>query len=140
MRTLTGSTEEGQELAKREQVADAPFLSAGFWDEGTEIVFEVLSTHKSSNGPYIAARLMVPPTLELEGKLGDVEEHQTIRIGNLAGVGAARRAALKNERNKNFAVGDTVKLTCTGITPATKKGYSDSPNFAMEIQRPEESF
>ena len=28
-----------------------------------------------------------------------------------------------------------VELTCTGITPATKDGYSDSPNFEIGIDR-----
>jgi hypothetical protein len=135
MGMLKGNTSQGQEIAKREQAADAPFLGANFWQKGASITCEVLSVHKSSNGPYVAVKLLSPESVEVYDNAGDLQEHSIVRLGNLAGIGLARRAALREEKNKYFAVGDVVELTCTGITPATKDGYSDSPNFEIGIDR-----
>jgi hypothetical protein len=137
MAKLTGSTAQGQEIAKREQAADAPFLGASFWQKGAAITCEVLSVHKSGNGPYVAVKLISPESVEVYDNAGDLQEHSIVRIGNLAGISLARRAALQEAKNKYFAVGDVVYLVCTGITAATKEGYSDSPNFEIGIDRKE---
>ena len=140
MAKMTGTTTQGQEIARREKASDAPFLSAGFWEKGTAITCEVLSVHKSSNGPYVAAELISPPSLQLEDGEGNLTDHSVIRLGNLAGISLARRAALRDAKNKAFEVGDVVELKCTGITPASKEGYSDSPNFEISIDRKERPF
>jgi hypothetical protein len=140
MAKLTGNTTQGQEIARREQASDAPFLAATFWEKGRAITCEVLSVHKSSNGPYVAVEMISPTSVEMYDAEGNLHEHTVVRIGNLAGISLARRAALQNEKNKYFAVGDKLYLVCTGITPATKDGYSDSPNFELGIDRAELAF
>jgi hypothetical protein len=140
MAMLKGTTTQGQEISRRAQVSDAPFLSASFWEKGTKLVCEVLSVHKSSNGPYVAVELTSPPSVQVYDAEGNLNEHTVVRIGNLAGISLARRAALREQKNKNFAAGDLLELVCTGITPATKQGYSDSPNFEIGIDRPEPTF
>jgi hypothetical protein len=146
MEMLTGTTSKGQEIANREKAADAPFLSAGFWKPGVAITGEVVSVHNSSNGPYIAVELF-PSTfehetlgtyttlsfVELPDADGNWRDFSVVRIGNLAGLGLARRAALAEQKDKRFVVGDRLQILCTGITPATKEGYSDSPNFELGI-------
>src|SRR5208337_818858 len=106
MAILKGTTTQGQEIARRELASDAPFLAAGFWEKGTELTCEVLSVHKSSNGPYIAVELISPPSLELADAEGSVADRSVVRIGNLAGIGLARRAALRDAKSKVFEVGD----------------------------------
>jgi hypothetical protein len=133
MALLKGNTSQGQEIAKREQAADAPFLGASFWQKGAAITCEILSVHKSSNGPYVAARLISPEVVEVYDKEGNLAEHSIIRLGNLAGISFARKAALAEQKNPYFVAGDTVYLVCTGIEKATKEGYSDSPNFEIGI-------
>jgi len=134
MATFKGNTSGGQEIAKAQQAADAPFLSAKYWTKGTKVTFEVLSYHKSANGPYIGVKLVSPQSVQIDGK-----EHSLVRIGNLAGITLARMQALAHAKNKYFAPGDRVFLRCTGITPAEKEGHSPSPNFEIEIDRAEEA-
>jgi hypothetical protein len=155
MATFKGNTSGGQEIAKEQQAADAPFLSAPFWKEGVKVAVCVLLAHKSTNGPYVSARLMgpeeaeeifkkdfpdlvlseLPETLEING-----EEVSCVRIGNLAGITLARLEALAEAKHKYFAVGDRLYLECTGITPPEKAGHSSSPNFKLLIDRPEVPF
>lgn len=132
MATFKGKTSGGQEIAKAQEAANAPFLSASFWKKGTRISFVVLSSHKSSNGPYVGVRLVSPKAIEIDGK-----EHTLVRIGNLAGITLARLEALEQAKNKYFQVGDGVVLKCTGITPPEKEGHSAMPNFELEITREE---
>lgn len=147
-KSFKGSTSGGQEIARTQQAADAPFLNAKFWEEGVQIAARVLTTHKSSNGPYVCVRLLdaqdaaeffpevdcsnVPGVLEVEG-----EEVVCVRIGNLAGITLARMEALSGAKKKYFEVGDVVFFACTGITKAEKEGHSDSPNFYIEVAREE---
>ena len=103
---VKGNTSQGQEIAKREQAADAPFLGANFWQKGAAISpCEVLSVHKSSNGPYVAVKLISPEFVEVYDNAGDLQEHSIVRLETFAGIGLARRAALREEKNKYFAVG-----------------------------------
>lgn len=132
-KALKGSTSGGQEIARQANVSDAPFLSAKFWKEGFELVGTVMSAHKSENGPYVAVELISPEVIEFAGEGGELQEHEVIRIGNLAGIGLARREALSGQKNKYFAAGDVLKITCTGITAAKKEGHSDSPNFSILV-------
>ncbi len=134
MAVFKGNTGGGQEIAKAQQAADAPFLSAKYWAKDTKMSFVILSTHKSANGPYIGVKLVVPESVQIDGK-----EHSLVRIGNLAGITLARMQALAQAKNKYFAVGDKVFLRCTGITPAEKEGHSPSPNFEVEIDREAEA-
>ena len=136
MGVMKGNTAKGQEIAKAQRAEDAPFFPAALWQPGMKLCVSVLSTHKSTNGPYICGELingketsrawakdaseLWPDTalvIDLEGK-----DHSTVRIGNLAGITMARIAVLEDEKNKYFMVGDKVLLTCTGITPAEKQG------------------
>jgi hypothetical protein len=137
MLDLTGTTEQGREIARRDLAGDAPFLSAGFWEEGKALHCEVVSLHKSSNGPFILVQLINPSSIEFESADGEVTEHHVVRIGNLAGLGNARRAVLAKQKQKFFVVGDVLTITCTGIVEPTKPGYSPSPNFHLRIQREE---
>ena len=134
MATFKGKTSGGLKLAEEQSAGQAPFLSAAFWEEGTKITFEVLSTHKSGNGPYVGVKLVTPEKVRIDG-----ESHSLVRIGNLAGITLARMEALSGAKNKYFAVGDKVFLRCTGITPPEEEGHSPSPNFELEIDRAEET-
>ena len=134
MATFKGKTSGGQKIAEEQKAGQAPFLSAGFWEKGRKIAFEVLSTHKSGNGPYVGVRLVNPDKVRIDG-----ESHSLVRIGNLAGITLARMEALAGARNKYFAVGDKVFLRCTGITPPEEEGHSPSPNFELEIDREEDA-
>jgi hypothetical protein len=134
MATFKGKTSGGQKIAEEQKAGQAPFLSAAFWEKGTKITFEVLSTHKSGNGPYVGARLVIPEKIRIDG-----ESHSLVRIGNLAGITLARMEALAGAKNKYFAVGDKVFLRCTGITPPEEEGHSPSPNFELEIDRAEDA-
>jgi hypothetical protein len=132
MAVFKGNTSGGQEIARAQQAADAPFLPAAFWKPKVKLAFVVVSTHKSSNGPYIGVRLVKPERVTIDGK-----EHEHVRIGNLAGITLARLKALEKADKKYFLVGDKVYLECVGITPPEKEGYSPSPNFEIEIDRQE---
>jgi hypothetical protein len=133
MATFKGTTRGGQEIAKAQQAADAPFLSAGFWKKGVKVSFEVLSSHKSTNGPYVGVRLIKPESILMDGK-----DQRFVRIGNLAGITLARMQALAEAKIKYFVPGDKVYLECTGVTPPEKEGHSPSPNVVLEIIRPDE--
>jgi hypothetical protein len=154
MAILKGKTSGGREIAREQQAADAPFLNAGFWQEGVKVACVVLLAHKSTNGPYVSARLMgpeeaaesfraedgfdcsdVPEALEVNG-----EEVSCVRIGNLAGIVNARLEALAKQKHKYFAVGDKLYLECTGITPPEKEGHSPSPDFTIAVDRAEVPF
>ncbi len=132
MPVFKGNTSGGQAIAKAQAADDAPFLPAGFFRKDTELFFVVLSFHKSSNGPYVGAKLLKPKSVTIDNR-----EHELVRIGNLAGITLARLEALKDAKQKHFVVGDKVWLKCTGITPPEKPGHSASPNFAIEIDREE---
>src|SRR6266852_5278212 len=119
MAVFKGNTSGGQEIVKAQAAEDAPFLSAAYWKKGVKATFEVLSTHKSTNGPYVGVKLVTPETVQIDGK-----EHSLVRIGNLAGIVLARMDTLAEAKNKYFAVGDKVFLRCTGITPPEKEGHS----------------
>ncbi len=134
MATFKGTTKGGQEIAKAQQAADAPFLSASFWKKGVKVSFEVLSTHKSSNGPYVGVRLVKPESILIDGK-----DQRFVRIGNLAGITLARMQALAEAKSKYFMVADKVYLECTGVTPPEKEGHSPSPNFALEVNRADDA-
>jgi hypothetical protein len=146
MAMFKGQTSGGKKVAEEQSAGQAPFLSAAFWDEGTRICFEVLSTHRSGNGPYVGVKLIngltvlgpdsKPQWPETAEKVRiDGESHSLVRIGNLAGITLARMEALAEAKNKYFAEGDKVFLICTGITPPEEEGHSPSPNFALEIDR-----
>lgn len=129
-KVFKGNTAGGQEKAKALQAADSPFLPAAYWEKGRKMAFVVVSTHKSSNGPYVGAQLVSPPSVRIDGK-----DHSVVRIGNLAGITLARLQALDGAKNRYFMVGDKVHLECTGVTPPEKQGYSPSPNFELELER-----
>jgi hypothetical protein len=149
-KTFSGSTGGGQEIARTQQAADAPFLSAAFWQKDVRVAVRVLTTHKSNNGPYISARLLDSEEAAdffpeencrdlQESVTIDGEEAVCVRIGNLAGITLARLEALAGAKNKYFAVGDVIYLTCTGITPPEKEGHSASPNFWMVVAREQDA-
>jgi hypothetical protein len=134
MAMVTGRTEQGQEIRRQEEAANAPFLKASFWQAGTKIRGEVLSFHKSDNGNYLAVRLEAPEFVEVYDNAGDLQQHSVVRLGNLAGVNDARKACLRKYKKPYLVVGDVFELECTGITPAEKEGYSDSPRFEMGVE------
>jgi len=131
---VTGSTAQGQEIAKRASVSDAPFLGAKFWEPQTVIIGTVAESRKTQNGPVIALELIEPATVEVYNREGIAEEWDVVRIGNLAGFSHARRHALDKQKQKYFVEGDVLRVTCTGIQKADKEGYSDSPNFDIAVK------
>jgi hypothetical protein len=132
MTVFKGNTSGGQEIAKTQRAEDAPFLPATFFQPGDKYTFRVLSSHKSSNGPYISVQLLTPQFVKIEDK-----SQMFVRIGNLAGITFARMQALAGAKVKYFLPGDKVFLQCTGITPPEQPGHSPSPNFELEIDREE---
>src|SRR5262245_44063529 len=86
---VTGSTEKGQEIAKRASVLDAPFLSAKFWEPETVIIGKVIESRKTQNGPVIALELIEPATVEVyhrgdRGRVGRCTHRQPCRVQSRA--------------------------------------------------------
>jgi hypothetical protein len=104
-----------------------PLLGAEFWREGTEVsgVFET-SRDQKVGGPAYRLALDVPVVV-------DGVEEPVVELPSLTGV----RYALQSLRQKNYQMrpGDLWRVSCVGVKKAKKEGFSDSPEFQIEVIR-----
>lgn len=116
-RTFTGKTED----------AEAPFLTAEFWKEGTRIrgVVEKLFTTKLNNDPCYVLTLEDP--VEVDG-----QSEERVSVGNMAGFKMAMQVA----GVPRLLPRDIVEMECTGVKKSKKEGYSDRVNFELTVTRP----
>lgn len=113
-------------LGRSDEIA-VPLLGAEFWKEGTEVtgIFEGFREQKVG-GPAAKLTLDVPLTID------EVEE-LVIELPSLTGI----KYALMALRQKGYQSkrGDMWRVCCTGIKKARKEGFSDSPEFLIEVIR-----
>lgn len=119
VQTFQGKTED----------AEAPFLTAGFWREGTVIRGEVIKlfvTHQDK-GDSQCYTIQLDDPVEVDG-----EEVERVSIGSSGGFLMALGAARLNR----LLLKDKIELECTGAKKARKEGYSDRVNFSLKVIRP----
>ena len=133
MPVFRGSTERGQELPPDNQ-APPPFVNAGWWKVGQEVTGVVVNTDKNANGAFFELRLAKPETLQV----GQVKA-RVVRISFYTGIWLALRAIREaaGDKKLRIQIGDQLWIKCTGITPPKEPGHSPSPNFEIEIDRPD---
>jgi hypothetical protein len=104
-----------------------PLLSAEFWTEGREVAgtFEGAREQKIGGVAFKLA-LDVPVTV-------DGEEVSLVELPSLTGV----KNAIQSMRNQGyqFRPGDMWRVQCVGIRKAKKEGFSDSPEFQIDVIR-----
>lgn len=118
VQTFQGKTED----------AEAPFLTAGFWREGTAIrgeVIKLFTTHQEK-GDSQCYTVQLDDPVELDG-----EEYERVSIGSSGGLLMALSAAKVNK----LLLRDKIELECTGMKKAKKEGYSDRVNFSLKVIR-----
>lgn len=115
-----------QTFKGRTEDAEAPFLSADFWEPKKFISGEVLRSFDTQNGRAFVVKLDKPV------KLGEEEESQ-ISIGAMKGFEMAVQASGAGSLQK----GDAIQLKCTGKEPAKKAGHSPRVNFELVVARKE---
>lgn len=113
-------------MGRSDEIA-VPLLGAEFWAEGKEVfgVFEGFREQKVG-GP--AAKLVLESMIVLEN-----EEVDVVELPSLTGI----RYALQSLRLKGYQSrrGDQWRVTCVGIKKAKKEGFSDSPEFQIDVIR-----
>jgi hypothetical protein len=64
---------------------------------------------------------------------------RVVRVSFYVGLWLAMRALREVAKDKRLRVqiGDQLYIKCTGITPPKEAGHSPSPNFEVEIDRPD---
>jgi hypothetical protein len=104
-----------------------PLLGAEFWTEGREVygAFGGFRDQKVG-GPAFKLTLDTPLVIESE----DVD---VVEVPSLTGI----RNALQSLRLKGYQskVGDMWRVTCVGIKVAKKEGFSNSPEFQIDVIR-----
>lgn len=104
-----------------------PLLGAEFWKEGTEVsgVFDGFREQKVGG---LAFRLLLDSSLVIDG-----EEEEVVELPSLTGM----RYALQSLRQKGYQSkkGDLWRVVCVGIKQAKKEGFSNSPEFEIEVIR-----
>jgi hypothetical protein len=102
-------------------------LGAEFWKDGTDVsgAFEGARDQKVGGPAY---RLTLDTALTLEG-----EEVEVVELPSLTGI----RYALQSLRQKGYQLkkGDYWHVVCVGIKRARKEGFSDSPEFQIDVMR-----
>lgn len=113
--------------------ADAPFLGAEFWKEGTQItgvVSKVFETTNQKNGVPVKAKayvLQLQTAVEVDG-----EEWDRVSVGNLAGF----KMAMDVAKIGSLQLKDFVTLTCEGMKASKKAEYGPRINFKLKVERP----
>lgn len=107
---------------------DAPFLGAEFWQEGKEISGVVTKIEQG----MLDGRPSVSFTLDLDTPVVvDGEEIDRARVGSLSGFTKALEAAGVTTLIRK----DAIVLTCEGVRPSKKEGYSGRVNFRIKVVR-----
>lgn len=106
------------------QDAEAPFLSADFWEAGKSISGKVIRVFDTENGPSSVIKLV--KAVEVGGEVESI-----VTMGNMAGF----RMSLQAAGLETLMTGDSVHIECTGKTN-TDKG-SPRVDFEVEVNRPD---
>lgn len=104
--------------------AEAPFLSAGFWKEGTEVRGVISKLFQTDNGPAVVLEMEEP--VEVDG-----EEWDRVSVGNMSGF----KMALEAGKIPPLRLKDVLTLRCEGFKKSKKEGYSDRVNFELTVDR-----
>jgi hypothetical protein len=116
-----------QSWTGRSDAIAVPLLGAEFWAEGREVagVYEGWREQKVG-GPAI--RLTLERAVVI-----DSEEVEEVELPSLTGV----RNALQNLREQGYkpTKGDKWRVECVAIKKAKKEGFSDSPQFQIDVMR-----
>lgn len=120
-------TETTQTWSGRSDEIAVPLLGAEFWKEGTEIsgTFDGVREQKVGGPAY---KLVLDTPLTLEG-----EEESVIEIPSLTGFRYALQA-LKMHGYQGRR-GDLWSVRCCDIKASKKEGFSDSPQFEVNVIR-----
>ena len=106
------------------QDAEAPFLSADFWEPRKSISGKVIRVFDTENGPSAVIKLVKP--VAVHDQLESI-----VTMGNMAGF----RMSLHAAGLETLLTGDSVHIECTGKTN-TDKG-SPRVDFEVEVNRPD---
>jgi len=121
------SQHEVQNWTGRSDAIAVPLLGAEFWSDGRLVagVFDGMREQKVG-GP--AFRVILDDVLVLDG-----EEASVVELPSLTGI----KQALQDLRQKGYQLrkGDLWSVRCTGIRKAKKEGFSDSPEFQIDVMR-----
>lgn len=120
-------TASAQTWTGRSDEIAVPLLGGEFWKDGVSVsgVFEGAREQKVGGPAY---RLTLDSPLSLEG-----EETEVVELPSLTGI----RNALQALRGKGYQLkrGDLWQVACVGIKKARKEGFSDSPEFQIDVIR-----
>jgi hypothetical protein len=104
-----------------------PLLGGEFWAEGREVSgsFEGFREQKVG-GPAFKLTLENPVSI-------DGEDVTVVEVPSLTGI----RNALQSLRLKGYQskIGDMWRVQCVGIKQAKKEGFSNSPEFQIDVIR-----
>jgi hypothetical protein len=121
------ATATQQAWSGRSDEIAVPLLGAEFWTEGREVsgTFEGFREQKVG-GP--AFKLNLETAVSIDGELVEVVE-----VPSLTGI----RNALQSLREKGYQSrkGDMWRVECVGIKQAKKEGFSNSPEFQIDVIR-----
>jgi hypothetical protein len=104
-----------------------PLLGAEFWQEGKSVagVFDGARDQKVGGAAF---RLVLDDALVIDG-----EEEPVVELPSLTGV----KNAIQALRLKGYQLrkGDLWSVQCVGVKKARKEGFSDSPEFQIDVIR-----
>jgi len=104
-----------------------PLLGGEFWTDGREVTgaFEGFRDQKVG-GP--AFKLTLDTSVSIDG-----EDVEVVEVPSLTGI----RNALQSLRQKGYQSkkGDMWRVQCVGIKQAKKEGFSNSPEFQIDVIR-----
>jgi hypothetical protein len=108
-----------------------PQLGADFWSEGKSVEGVLDSWRETSlkdGKTGVMYKLKLPSVITI----GD-NESDVVELPALTGV----KMAIKSLKSKGYTgqKGDVWNVVCTGIRKATQQGYSDSPEFEIQVIR-----
>jgi hypothetical protein len=104
-----------------------PLLGAEFWKEETE-VSGVLEGRREQKVGGAAYRLSLDTPVTIDG-----EEESVVELPSLTGVKNAIQSMVNN--GYQLKKGDMWRVRCVGIKKAKKEGFSDSPEFQIDVMR-----
>jgi hypothetical protein len=104
-----------------------PLLGAEFWTNDREVMgaFGGFRDQKVG-GPAFKLTLDTPISI-------DGEDVEVVEVPSLTGI----RNALQSLKQKGYQskIGDQWRVTCVGIKLAKKEGFSNSPEFQIDVMR-----
>lgn len=113
-------------MGRSDEIA-VPLLGAEFWSDGKVISGTFDGAREQKIGGF-AYKLILDEAVSVDGS-----DEELVELPSLTGV----KYALQSLRQKGyqFRKGDMWKVTCTGVKHAKKEGFSDSPEFQIEVIR-----